>query len=70
MAIPAVRDMWGIRDDTTPDEFESIVYAARFNYVSGGPGYVGDIFVLQGDVLGEGSPVVLKRDSQGKLVVV
>jgi len=70
IAIPAIRDAWGLEEDMTPDEFESIVYAAKFNYVSGSPGYIGDLFILQGDVLSDGSPIILKRDKAGKLVLV
>ena len=40
-SLPAVREAWGLEDDPDPLEFASRVYAARFNFVSGGPGYVG-----------------------------
>lgn len=70
MTVAAVRDAWGIGDNMTVDEFESLVYGAKFNYVSGGPGYVGDIFILQGDALTEHCPIVLKRNKQGKLTAV
>jgi hypothetical protein len=62
-----VRESWGIEDDTSPEELSSLVYAAKFNFVSGSPGYVGDLFVLQGDVLSGHPPVVLYRDRTGKL---
>lgn len=70
MEVPAVRDAWGIGDDMTSDEFKSLVYGAKFNYVSGGPGYIGDLFILQGDALTDRPPVVLKRDRQGKLIAL
>lgn len=70
VAIPDIRDMWGVEDDIAPDEFESRVYGARFNFISGGPGYVGDLFILQGDALNDAAPVVLKRDSKGKLALI
>lgn len=54
----------------TVDEFESLVYGAKFNYVSGGPGYVGDLFILQGDALTEQSPMVLRRDKEGKVITL
>ena len=47
MAIQDIRESWGIHDSTTPPE----VYTAKFNFVSGSPGYVGDLFVLQGSHL-------------------
>jgi hypothetical protein len=51
MTVPLVRESWGIEDDTSLEEFASLVYAAKFNFVSAGPGYIGDLIVLQGDVL-------------------
>jgi hypothetical protein len=36
------------------------VYAVKYNFVSGSPGYVGDYFILAGDALGE--PVQLVRE--------
>jgi hypothetical protein len=70
MAFPTVRDAWGIDKDTTPDEFSSLVYAAKFKFVSGSPGYIGDLFILQGDVLTGDAPLVLRRGDKGELVVL
>lgn len=70
MAIPEVRDAWGIFADETPEEFASGVYAAKFKFVSGSPGYVGDLFVLQGDVLTGDAPMMLRRDDNGSLTQV
>ena len=70
MAIPAVRESWGIEDGATLADFSAQVYAVKFNFVSGGPGYVGDLFILQGDALTGDSPIVLRRGDKGKLVVV
>ena len=64
-----VRDAWGLEDDPDPGEFASRVYGAKFDFMSGGPGYVGDIYVLQGDALSEVPPLVLKRDPEGHLIV-
>jgi hypothetical protein len=68
-AVPAVREGWGLADDVTPPEFASVVYGARFNFLSGGPGYSGDLFVLQGDAITEAAPMVLRRDRDGHLIV-
>ena len=68
MAIPTIREAWGLEKDTTPDEFASLVYAAKFKFVSGGPGYVGDLYILQGD--GGEAPIVLHRDGRGKLILI
>ena len=70
MAVPEVRESWGIEDDETPADFAAQVYAANFNFVSGSPGYVGDLFILQGDTLTGDAPFVLQRDRNGKLRVL
>ncbi len=67
--IPAVREAWGLQDGEDAETLASLIYAAKFHYVSGSPGYVGDLFILQGDVLTEHSPFVLRRGKDGKLVV-
>jgi hypothetical protein len=67
--LPAVREAWGLDDDADPLDFASIVYGAKFDFVSGGPGYFGDLYILQGDALSEAPPLVLKRDPQGHLIV-
>jgi hypothetical protein len=46
-----VREAWGLEDDCTPEEFEGMVYGVKFKFVSGSPGYVGDLYILQGDSL-------------------
>lgn len=67
--LPAVREAWGLGGDADTDDFSSRVYGARFSFVSGGPGYVGDLFVLQGDALSEARPMLLRRDQKGQLMV-
>ena len=70
IAVPAVREAWGLADDVTPSEFAGSVYAAKFDFVSGSPGYIGDLYILQGDALTGYSPMVLRRDDDGTLAVV
>jgi hypothetical protein len=70
MAIPAIRESWGIQDDTTLVDFKSEVYAAKFKFISGSPVYVGDLFILQGSHLTGDAPMVLQRDGKGKLIFV
>ena len=70
MAVPVIRESWGIDDDTTRADFVSQVYAAKFNFVSGSPGYVGDLFILQGDTLTGDPPFVLRRNDKGELFVL
>jgi hypothetical protein len=70
MTIPVIRESWGIEDSTSMSDFSSQVYAARFDFVSGSPGYVGDLFILQGDTLTGDAPFVLRRDDAGNLIVL
>jgi hypothetical protein len=65
--LTVVRESWGLQDDQDSIELASLAYGARFDFVSGTPGYVGDLYLLQGDALSE--PMVLRRDANGKLVV-
>ena len=67
MAIPAIQESWGLESDETPENFMSQVYAAKFHFHSGSPGYVGDLYVVQGDVLTGDPPFVLLRGKDGKL---
>ena len=66
MEVPEVKESWGLSGDETPEEFGEIAYGAKFDFVSGGPGYVGDLYILCGDALGE--PLTLIRKN-GDLVV-
>ncbi len=66
MQLPVVRESWGLENET-PEQFADMAYGAKFNFVSGGPGYAGDLYVLHGDALGE--PMTLIRRG-GRLVSV
>jgi len=66
--VPAVREAWGLTNEGVT-EFAAYVYGARFNFISGSPGYVGDLYVLQGDALTDVPPMVLRRDEHHTLVV-
>ncbi len=50
-AIPEVREGWGLADDESVDHFKSLVYGAKFDYITGGPGYFGDLYIIQDDSL-------------------
>jgi hypothetical protein len=60
MQCTPVREGWGLDDDTRLEEFVSVVYAVKFDFKSGSPGYFGDLYILQGDSLGP--PMVLIRE--------
>lgn len=66
--LPEVREAWGLADET-PEEFANKVYGAKFDFQSGGPGYCGDLYLLQGDALIGELPMVLTRDRGGRLTV-
>jgi len=48
MTVPLVREAWGLGDETT-EEFVVFVCGVKFDFVSGGPGCVGDLYILQMD---------------------
>jgi hypothetical protein len=66
-SLTVVRESWGLDDSQDPLDLASLAYGAKFDFVSGSPGYVGDLYVLQGDALGE--PMVLRRDENNQLIV-
>lgn len=66
---PEVRSLWGIEKSETVDSFRESVFAVHFDFVSGSPGYVGDLYLIQGDYLGDVPPVALVRDDHGSLRV-
>lgn len=65
--MPEVKESWGITDET-PEEFADQVYGVKFAFVSGSPGYIGDIYILQGDHLTGDAPFVLIRQN-GRLTL-
>lgn len=67
LKTPAVREAWGLDENVTPDEFRSLVYGVKFDFMSGSPGYVGDVYILQGDHLTERPPMLLRRLKDGSL---
>lgn len=68
MNFEVVRDAWGIEDNETLEDFLSMVYGVKFNFQSGSPGYVGDLYILQGDLAGD-PPLQLGRQD-GKLIAL
>ena len=63
--LQEVIDGWGLTDES-PEEFASMVYGVKFDFMSGSPGYVGDLYIIQGDYLTGDAPLILGR-SNGKL---
>jgi hypothetical protein len=67
--LPAVREAWGLINED-PTEFAAEVYAAKLKFSSGSPGYVGDLYILQGDALTDVPPLVLRRNDDDHALVV
>jgi hypothetical protein len=65
--LTVIRESWGLEEGQYPLDLASLAYGARFEFVSGSPGYVGDIYILLGDSLGE--PMVFRRNENGQLIV-
>lgn len=67
MEVPSIRESWGLDGNETPEQFAGLAYGVRFDFTNGGPGYVGDLYVIHGDALGEPMTLIQKN---GALVVV
>ena len=67
--LPAIREAWGLSDES-PSDFAASVYGVKFKFVSGSPGYVGDLFLLHGDALTGYPPLVWTRGDNGQLVAL
>jgi hypothetical protein len=65
--IPAIRESWGLQENEGAEVLAPQVYGVKFKFVSGSPGYVGDLFMLQGDALTGDAPFVLIRGRDGQL---
>ena len=66
--IREVREGYGIEDKTDEEAFAAGSYAAKFEYMSDGPGYAGELYVILGGVP-ECPPLVIIR-SEGNLIAV
>jgi hypothetical protein len=67
-ALPVVRENFGLADDESGGDLAGVAYGARFDFVTGGPGYAGELFVVMGDGLSAPPMVFIRRD--GALLVV
>lgn len=67
MLVPAIWDSWGLDGSESPELFADIVYGVKFDFVTGSPGYVGELYLLHGDALGEPMTVIRRN---GRLVAL
>ena len=58
----------GLAPEDRGEALKLMAYGVRFDFESGGPGYIGDLYVVQGDSFGCG-PLVLTRQ-RGALSLV
>ena len=63
--VRIVYESWGLNTQEERDNF--ITYGAKYDYITGCPGYCGDLFVIVGDALDVNMTLVLYRDRDGKL---
>ena len=61
--VREVRESWGLQPDDHGLALASFAYGAKFDFVSGSPGYVGELFVIVGDGL-SAAPFTLIRDKK------
>ena len=67
-AIEVVRQSWGAEDAAEMEAMlDDTVYAVKFHFHSGTPGYVGDYFILAGDALGEPFQLI-RKNGTGELM--
>ena len=67
-AMDGIQQMWGAENAAEMEEMlDTQVYAVKFKYQSGGPGYIGDLYILVGDTPDE--PVRLIR-TKGMLQIL
>ena len=64
-----VQDMWDVFDSEQMGMALDQSYAAKFCFMDSGPGYMGDLFVIQPDSL-DVAPVRLIRDKDNKLKIL
>lgn len=67
IALPEIKEAWGLDENETAEQFSKRTYAAKFHFHSGSPGYVGDLFIIQGDALTGDAPWAFLRDDEGRL---
>ena len=68
-SLKAIQESWGATSAAEMEEILSAeLYAVKFNYQSGSPGYVGDLFILQGDALGEPFELVRNKVRQNRFL--
>lgn len=69
-AVRAVQQMWGAETaEEMADILRQSACAVRFDFISGSPGYCGDVFLVLGDAL-ESPLMLVREDGRGPLQIV
>ncbi len=67
-SVRDVRENFGLSGPEAAADLASAAYGARFDFITGGPGYAGDLFVIMGDGLSAPPMVFIRRDSALTLI--
>ena len=70
-SLPEIQIAWGGETAEVMEQILKDIYTAKFHYVNGSPGYVGDLFIIQPEILSGHFPVTrLIRNREQKLEVL
>jgi hypothetical protein len=61
--VPEIRESWGLENETA-EQFAGIAFGAKFDFVSGGPGYAGDLYVIHGDALSSEPMTLIRKNGR------
>ena len=70
-ALTEIQDRWGGENAEVMEQILKDIYTVKFRFVNGSPGYAGDLFIIQPEILGHHYPVTrLIRDRENRLEVL
>ena len=70
-SVQRIQDLWGGENQADMELILKDICTVKFQYMNGSPGYTGDLFIIQPDVLGSEYPVTrLIRNREKQLEVL
>ena len=70
-ALPEIQALWGGETAEVMEQILKDIYTVKFHFMNGSPGYVGDLFIIQPEILSGHFPVTrLIRNREQKLEVL
>jgi len=70
-SLSEIQAAWGGENAEVMEQILRDIYTVKFHYINGSPGYAGDLFIIQPDMLGGEFPVTrLIRNREKKLEVL